>query len=153
MWGREIRLEWGRRWRCVGKGFLKLRKFGRRLQQGRKVQDVSLHFALAMTVKSEDLHFTQGLFRGPMLDAHAVGGDKNPGAIFAVMAMHENGLLWLVTKDAQKLNDLPGSGRGKAADRNMYEAQAEHLRLLTLRRENSGIFEAQIDDGGDAQFL
>ena len=106
------------------------------------MQDVSLHFALAMTVKSEDLHFTQGLFRGPMLDAHAVGGDKNPGAIFAVMAMHENGLLWLVTKDAQKLNDLPGSGRGKAADRNMYEAQAEHLRLLTLRRENSGIFEA-----------
>ena len=42
------------------------------------------------SVEAEEVHFFHGLFRGPLLESHAIGSDENSGAIVTKAAVDEN---------------------------------------------------------------
>ena len=76
------------------------------MKTGGKIADEGFHRRMPETVEAEEIHFIHGLLGGPALEGHAVGGDKNAGAIVAEAAMNENPFLRMVTKDLEELGDL-----------------------------------------------
>ena len=56
-------------------------------------------------------------------------------------------------EEGKELNHALIRWRGPSTDRNMHETHAQGLGLLAFPDDSLGIFAAQIDDGGDAEFL
>src|SRR5262249_41886868 len=105
------------------------------------------------TVETEEIHFVQGLLGGPAIVSHAIGGDEDAGAVVTETAVHEDLFFGIVVEKEKERSDLIVGGRGPAADRNTYEADAERFGLLPFPGNFVGIFAAQIHNGGDAQIF
>lgn len=88
-----------------------------------------------------------------MIEGDAIRGDEDAGAIFAEAAVHEDLFVGFAAKDGKELRDLLVAGSGPAADGKMNEADSKGFRLLAFPINFVRILAAEIDDGGDAQFL
>lgn len=104
-------------------------------------------------VEAEEIHLLQGLLSGPFFNGHPIGGDEDAGAVFAKPAMDENFLCRLIAEEREESNDLLIAGSGPLIDGDMDETHAQGFDLLAFPEDFSGIFEAKIDDGVDAEFL
>ena len=105
------------------------------------------------TIEAEEVHFVDGLLRGPAIMSDAVGGYKDAGAILAEMTVHENFSLRMITKNDEKPGHLSVGGRRPAVNGNIHELNAERFGLLALPCNLPGIFATQIDDRGDSQLF
>jgi hypothetical protein len=115
--------------------------------------DEGNHGGVPNTVEAEEVHLMKGLLGGPLFKGHAIGGHEDSGAVFAEMAMDENFLRGVLTKERQELEHLLVGGGGPAANGDADETHAQGLDLLAFPLDFGGIFEAEIDDGVDAEFL
>lgn len=104
-------------------------------------------------VETEEIHLLQGLLSGPFFNGHPIGGDEDAGAVFAEPAMDEDFLCRLIAEEREELNHLLIGGSGPLIDGDMDETHAQGLDLLAFPEDFSGIFEAKIDDGVDAEFF
>lgn len=105
------------------------------------------------SVEAEEIHFFHSLFRGPLVESHAISGDENAGAIIAEAAMDENLLPRFAAKQRQKLNDLFVGRRRPAADGNMHKAHSKGLGAIALPGDFFLILTAKIDNRSDPQEL
>src|SRR5271169_4090110 len=108
---------------------------------------------LPMAIEAEGVHLVGGLFGLPVIEGHAVRGDENAGAIFAIVAVNKNGFGGVVAKNREKLNDLCVGRSGKTADGDVHEMQTKRFDLLALASDVCIVFEAKIYDSGYAHFL
>ena len=106
-----------------------------------------------MPIEAESVHLVGGLFVRPVLEGHAVRGDENAGAIFAVVTMNEDDCGRVVTKNREKFDDLRVRWGGKTTHRDVHETQTERLSLPAFGGDIAVVFEAKIYDGGDTHFL
>ena len=102
-------------------------------------------------VETEEIHFFDRLFSGPLFNGHAIDGGENAGAIIAEAAVDEDFLPWIVAEKREKLDDLFVGWRGPATDGNVHKAHTQRFGALALPGDFFAILAAQIDDGGDAQ--
>ena len=119
----------------------------------RKIVNEEFHRRVPESVEAEEVHFFQGLFRGPFFDGHAVSGDKHAGTIIAEAAVHEYFLLRIIAEHGEKLRDLIVGRRSPATDGNMDEAYSERFSLPALPYNFPSVFAAQIDDCSNPQLL
>src|SRR6202008_3152468 len=108
---------------------MKRRQGGSALQASRKVANEGFHGGMPKAVKSEEVHFVDGLLRGPAFVSHAIGGDENAGAIVAKTAMDENSFFGIVAKESKEGGDLIVGGRRPSTDWNADETDAERFGL------------------------
>jgi hypothetical protein len=123
------------------------------VQASGKIANEGDHGGVPKAVKAEEIHLLQGLLAGPFFDGHAIGGDKDAGAVIAEMTVHEDLLIRIFVEKREELNHLFIGGRGPSTDGNMDETQAQGLGLLVFPGDFFGVFAAKIDDGGDAEFF
>jgi len=102
------------------------------VQASGKSEDVGDHGGMPATIKSEDVHFRDGLLGRPVIKSDAVGSDKNARAVFAKFAMNKNFLERSLAEDGEKFGELGGRGRGEAAHGNGNEMHAERFGLKAL---------------------
>ena len=57
-------------------------------------------------VEMKIVHFRDGLLWSPVIECHAVRGNKYAGAILAQPAMNKNCLLWLPRDGVEKVSNL-----------------------------------------------
>ncbi len=88
-----------------------------------------------------------------MLEGNPVGGDEDAGTILAKFAVNEDFLGRRFTKEREEFGELNGSRRGETADRDGNEVNAERIRTCTFLIASVRGFAAQIDDGGDTEFI
>jgi len=132
---------------------MKRRQGGSALKASRKIANERFHGGMPKAVESEEIHFVEGLLRGPAFVSHAIGGDENAGAIVAKTAMEENFFFGIVAKESEEGGDLIVGGRRPSTDRNADETDAERFGLPALPGNFVGIFAAQIDDGSDPEIF
>jgi len=106
---------------------------------------------MPVAVEAESVHFREGLPGGPVLKGDAIGGDEDAGAVFAKFAMDEDFLRRSFAEEREELRELCGSRIGEAADGDVHETQTEGFRLVTFVFAGLRCFEAEINDGGDAE--
>src|SRR2546427_10626013 len=68
------------------------------LQPRRKIPNEGFHRRMPKSVKAEEIHLIHGLLCRPAFVCHAIGRDKNTGAIVAESAMHKNLFFRIVVK-------------------------------------------------------
>src|SRR5207302_9932382 len=68
------------------------------LQPRRKIPNEGFHRRMPKSVKAEEVHLIHGLLCRPAFVCHAIGRDKNTGAIVAESAMHKNLCFSIVVK-------------------------------------------------------
>ena len=122
-------------------------------QAGGKIADERDHGRMPAAIEAEEIHFLQCLIGGPFFNGHAIGGDEDAGAIFAEVTMDENFLRRVIAEESEELHYLLIGGRVPAIYGNIDEAHAERFDLLAFPKDFCRIFEAQIDDGSDAEFF
>lgn len=88
-----------------------------------------------------------------MIEGDAVGGDENSGTVLTEFAMNENFLRRSLAEKREEFGELSGGGGRESTDRNGDKVNAERMRLRPFPLTGAGRFTAQIDDGGDAEFL
>jgi hypothetical protein len=123
------------------------------VQAGRETADKSDHGGMPEAVEAEEVHFFQGLLRGPLFDGHAIGGHEDAGAVVAIAAMHEDFLARVVAEVGKELQDLFVGGRGPSADGDIQETHTQGFGLAALPEDSFAIFAAEVDDGSDAEFF
>src|SRR5690348_2228522 len=132
---------------------MKRRQSGSGLQASRKIADERFHGGMPKAVEAEEIHFVHGLLRRPAFIGHAIGGDENAGAIVAKTAMDENSFFGIVAKENEERSNLIVGRRRPSTDGNADKTDAERFGLPAFPGNSVGIFAAQIDDGGDAEFF
>src|SRR2546427_13144396 len=71
-----------------------------RLQPRRKIPNEGFHRRMPKSVKAKKIHLIHGLLRRPTFVCHAIGRDKNSGAIVAETAVHKNLFLRIVVEQS-----------------------------------------------------
>ena len=105
------------------------------------------------SVEAEEVHFFHGLFRGPLLESHAISSNENTGAIVTEATVDENLLPWFPAKQRQELNHLFVRWRRPAADGDVHKAHAQRFGSLALPGDFFLVFAAEIHNCGEAQQL
>ena len=123
------------------------------LQASGECADEGDHGGMPKAAEAKGVHFREGLLGGPMLEGDAIGGDEDAGAVFAEFAMDKDFLRRGFAKEREELRELRGRRIGEAADGDVHKAQAEGFRAKALVLASVRRFEAEVDDGGDAECL
>ena len=103
-------------------------------------------------VEVELVHFGESLLRRPVLESHAIGGDKYAGAVFAVVAVNEDGLLRTLRQNAEEFRHLFVRRTRPIPFGNQHKLHSEALCLRFFTVTSAAIFAAQIDHGRDTEF-
>lgn len=99
------------------------------------------------------IHFVDGFFRRPFFKSHAVGGNENAGAIIPQPAVQKDFFPGPFGHQRKELGHLLVGRRRPPAGADELEVHAQGFGALALPFTLAQIFTAQIQDGGDAEFL
>jgi hypothetical protein len=123
------------------------------MQASGKIMDEGFHGGMPETVEAEEIHLVQGLLARPLFEGHAIGSHEDAGAVFAEMAVDKYFLSRIFAEEGEKLNHLFVGRRGPLIDGDIDEAHPQGLDLLAFPEDFCGIFEAEVNDGADAEFF
>ncbi len=104
-------------------------------------------------VKAKLHHFREGLVRRPMFKRDAIGSDHDAGTVLAEFTVNKNRLRRRIAQYLEEMNEVSIAGIRKAANGNTLEMHAQGLDTLALFVGGLWRFGAEIDDGGDTEFL
>ncbi len=123
------------------------------LQASGECADESDHGGMPKATEAKGVHFREGLLGGPVLKGDAVGSDEDAGAVFAEFAMDKDFLRRGFAEEREEPGELCGRRIGKTADGDVHKTQTERFRAKALVLASVWSFEAEVDDGGDAESL